>query len=81
MTGTYTPSGLKNKTVNQVHRHHHQGQNRPHQKTITYPQSPAGACDAKQQASRWEWGPHRAPTPPSQPQRRTSHRALALRPV
>ena len=26
--------------VNQAHCHHHQGQNRPHQKTITYPQGP-----------------------------------------
>ena len=34
------PLGLKNKTVNQAHRHHHQGQNRPHQKTIIYPQGP-----------------------------------------
>ena len=26
--------------VNQAHHHHHQGQNRPHQKTITHPQGP-----------------------------------------
>ena len=36
----YTPWGLKNKTFNQAHHHHHLGQNRPHQKTITYPQGP-----------------------------------------
>ena len=34
------PLGLKNKTINQAHHHHHRGQNRPHQKTITYPQAP-----------------------------------------
>ena len=34
----YMPSGLKNKTINQAHHHHHRGQNRPHQKTITHPQ-------------------------------------------
>ena len=34
------PSGLKNKMVNEAHRHHHQGQNRPHQKAITHPQGP-----------------------------------------
>ena len=39
-TGMYTPWGLKNKTINQAHHHHHRGQNRPHQKTITYPQGP-----------------------------------------
>ena len=26
--------------INQAHRHHHGGQNRPHQKTITHPQGP-----------------------------------------
>ena len=26
--------------VNEAHCHHHQGQNRPHQKTITHPQGP-----------------------------------------
>ena len=36
----YTPSGLKNKMVNQARRHQHQGQNRPHQKTLTYPHGP-----------------------------------------
>ena len=34
------PLGLKNKTINQAHHHHHRGQNRPHQKTITHPQGP-----------------------------------------
>ena len=34
------PSGLKNKMVNEAYCHHHQGQNRPHQKTITHPQGP-----------------------------------------
>ena len=34
----YMSWGLKNKMFNQAHLHHHQGQNRPHQKTITYPQ-------------------------------------------
>ena len=38
------PWGLKNKTINQAHHHHHQGQNRPHQKTITHPQGPPRAC-------------------------------------
>ena len=36
----YTPWGLKNKMFNQAHLHHHLGQNRPHQKTITHPQGP-----------------------------------------
>ena len=40
MTGTYTPSGLKSKTFNHAHLHHHLGQNRPHQKTITHPHGP-----------------------------------------
>ena len=40
MTGTYTPLGLKSKTFNHVHVHHHLGQNRPHQKTITHPHGP-----------------------------------------
>ena len=34
------PSGLKSKMFNQAHLHHHLGQNRPHQKTITHPHGP-----------------------------------------
>ena len=34
MTGTYTPSGLKSKTFNHAHLHHHLGQNRPHQRQL-----------------------------------------------
>ena len=34
------PWGLKNKTINQAHHHHHRGQNIPHQKTIIHPQGP-----------------------------------------
>ena len=40
MIGTYTPSGLKSKMFNHAHLHHHLGQNRPHQKTITHPHGP-----------------------------------------
>ena len=40
MTGIYTPSGLKTKTFNHAHLHHHLGRNRPHQKTITHPHGP-----------------------------------------
>ena len=36
----YMPSGLKNKMVNEAYHHHHQSQNRPHQKTITHAQGP-----------------------------------------
>ena len=50
----YMPSGLKNKTINQAHHHHHQGQNRPHQKTITHPQGTHGACETICTTSRWE---------------------------
>ena len=38
--GMNTPLGLKSKTFNQAHLHHHLGQNRPHQKTITHPHGP-----------------------------------------
>ena len=33
-------SGLKSKTFNQAQLHHHLGQNRLHQKTITHPHGP-----------------------------------------
>ena len=39
--GTKMPSGLKSKMFNQAHLHHHLGQNRPHQKTITHPHGPS----------------------------------------
>ena len=38
--GMNRPSGLKSKMFNQAHLHHHLGQNRPHQKTITHPHAP-----------------------------------------
>ena len=34
--------------------HHHQGQNRPHQKTITYPHGPHSACNRRCSISGWE---------------------------
>ena len=50
----YMPSGLKNKMFNQARHHQHQGQNRPHQKTLTYPQGPPGACGTTPQVFQWE---------------------------
>ena len=32
--------GPEKQNINQAHLHHHLGQNRPHQKTITHPQGP-----------------------------------------
>ena len=48
------PWGLKNKMINQAHHHHHRGQNRPHQKTITHPQGPPGACGTIHTFFPWE---------------------------
>ena len=49
------PSGLKNKTINQAHRHHHRGQNRPHQRTITHPQGPPPPETAEPDAQFFCW--------------------------
>ena len=56
MTSMYTPPlGLKNKTINQEHCHHHQGQNRPHQNTITHPQGPSPPEPAELETQFFSW--------------------------
>ena len=59
--------------------HHHQGQNRPHQKTITHPHATPSAFSKIQQASGSGRGSHTLPTPPWQEQKGTSQRASAPR--
>ena len=51
--------------------HHHQGQSRPHQKTITYPHATPSASSGTQLIFGWGRGSHKLPTPPSPEQKCT----------
>ena len=65
--------------VCQAHHHHHRGQNRPHQKTITHPQGPPPEpVEPDTKFLHGGEGLVGPPLPLSARQKRTGHRAVAL---
>ena len=75
----YTPLGLKKQDGYIACHHHHQGQNKPHQKTITHPHATPRAFLKIPPVFGWGRGSCTLPTPPSQKQTNRAQRAPALR--